>query len=204
VRITKRDSVHVPWLEVARSPTAYLDVDTIPDGFKVLDPSKLTKAMIFELWCHWSARAMAKLPILIFIKARHQDLGLSAQWDLKRPQAAPKRKAIPYVDVGSDDQASNDELDGHGNGKDVADKGEGTSGSSIRQPPSKRPRHSGHTAVPDKQSPAANSSDRPKFLSSLSPDPSYKALVDGILALPVFVSTFFFFICMNLPNYSYT
>jgi len=93
---------------------------------------------------------MAKLSILIFIKARHQDLGLSAQWDLKRPQTVPKRKAIPYVNVGSDDQASNDKLGGHGNGADVAGKGEGTSGSSIRQPSFKCPCHSEHAAVPDK------------------------------------------------------
>jgi hypothetical protein len=49
VRITKRKKVHVPWLELAKTP-AYLDLDTIPEGFKVLDPSKLTKNMVSDLW----------------------------------------------------------------------------------------------------------------------------------------------------------
>lgn len=79
MRITKRDKVHVPWLELARTPTKYLDSDTIPNGFKVLDPSKLTKDIIFDLWCHWSGWARAKLPILTFIKAREQDLGVRAR-----------------------------------------------------------------------------------------------------------------------------
>jgi hypothetical protein len=68
VRITKHTKVHVPWLELARMPDC-LDVDTIPEGFKVLDPSKLTKKMVSDLWSHWSERAEAELPILIFIKA---------------------------------------------------------------------------------------------------------------------------------------
>ena len=186
MKITKRGKVHVPWLELARSPTKYLDVNTIPEGFKVLDPSKLTKIMISNLWSHWSARAMAKLPILVFIEARKQDLGLSAQRDLQEPSIAGKRKAIGYVEVGSDHQASDGELDG----QTEANKDKRTSESLVRQPPSKRPRLSGQTAIPEKQSPAASNSDRLKFLRSLSSDPFYKTLLDGILALPVFVSPF--------------
>ena len=69
MRFTKQDKVHVPWLELARTPTKYLNMNTIHKGFKVLDPSKLTKMMISQLWDHWSERAKAKLPILIFIDA---------------------------------------------------------------------------------------------------------------------------------------
>ena len=69
MRFTKQDKVHVPWLELAKTPTKYLNMDTIPEGFKVLDPSKLTKAMVGWLWDHWSEQAKAKLPILIFINA---------------------------------------------------------------------------------------------------------------------------------------
>jgi hypothetical protein len=195
VRITKRERAHVPWLELARTPEKYLDVDTIPEGFKVLDPSKLTKDRIFDLWCHWSGRARAKLPILIFIEAREQDLGIHARYELEKPSVVKKR--VAYVDVGSDDQTGDDELNG------PADKGEGTSGSLHKQPPSKHPRLSQQPAVPDKRSPAANNSDRRKYLYSLCIHPSYKTLVDGMLALPLSVSPFFFFMCMDLSNYSY-
>lgn len=190
MRITKRDKVRVPWLELARKPTKYLDADTIPEGFEVLDPSKLTKTMIGQLWSHWSARARKELPILIFIKARKQDLGLSAEWEV--PRFIGKR--IAYVEVGSDDQPSEDELDGRaGKGKDGADKDQGMSGSPVGPPPPKRPRFSRQPAVPEDQSPAANEGERLKFLYSLSIDPSYNALLNGILALPDFVRLFFLY-----------
>jgi hypothetical protein len=72
------------------------------------------------------------------------------------------------------------------------DKGEGTSGSLHKQPPSKHPRLSQQPAVPDKRSPATNNGDRRKYLYSLCIHPSYKTLVDGMLALPLSVSPFFF------------
>ena len=184
MRITKREKAHVPWLELARTPTKYLDVNTIPEGFKVLDPSKLTKNRVFDLWCHWSDRAKANLPILVFIKAREQDLGVRARYNLEKPSVSKKRMA---VNVASDDETGNDKLDG------PADKGEGTSGSPHRQPPSKRPRLSlsPWPVVSEEQSPAANNSNRQKFLYGLCNHPSYKTLIDGVLALPVSVSSFF-------------
>ena len=190
VRITKWDRAHVPWLELARMPAEYLDIDTIPEGFKILDPSKLTKNRISELWCHWSKRAKAKQPILRFIKARDQDLGMRARYEMDKPQVVQKR--VAYVDL-SDDETSDDELDGHaGKRKNGSDKGKGTSGSSIRPPPSKRPRLSRQLAVAEEQSPAANNSNRSKFLYSLSSDALYKTLLSRVSALPVFVSLFSF------------
>jgi hypothetical protein len=171
VRVAKRGRVHVPWLELARKPEKYLDADTIPEGFKVLDPSKLTKVMVSDLWSHWSGRAKAKLPILIFITAREQDLGTRARYPMQTPLV---RKAhVAYLDIGSDDSASDD----------GADKGEGAPGSPIRSPP----------PIPEEESPAANDSNRSQFLYSLSlqVDPAYKALLNGMLTLPVFVSPFF-------------
>ena len=41
--------------------------------FNVLDPSKLTKAMVGQLWDHWSEWAEANLPILMFTLAQKQD-----------------------------------------------------------------------------------------------------------------------------------
>jgi hypothetical protein len=196
VRITERKKVHVPWLELGRAPSNYLDVETIPEGFKVLDPSKLAKSMISRLWSHWSTRAKAKLPILIFIKAREQDMGLYA--GLEKPLVDKKRKA--YMDVDSDNQGCNDELD-VGKGKDRAE--EGGSEASSRQPSSKRTRLSEQTIVPEEESPAANSGNRTEFLYSLSSDSSYKLLVDIVLALPVSVSSVSFFIYMELLTNSY-
>jgi len=193
VRVTKRDNVHVPWLELARTPTKYLDINTLPEGFEVLDPSKMTKRMISQLWFHWTKWADAEQPILIFLEGRDQDLGSSARWTRNRPSA--NRKRLAYVD----DEASDDELDGHaGKSQDGANKGEGTPESLDRLPLSKRPRLS---PVPDEQSPATNNKDRKKFLCSLSLDPSYITLLDRVSALPVSVSPFF--ICMDLSNYSY-
>ena len=199
MRITKRDNVHVPWLELARAPTTYLDSDTIPEGFKILDPSKLTKDMIFVLWSHWSGRARAKLPILIFIKSRDPELWAFANnSETEETRKRITKKRIAYVDVESDDQTSDNELDGHTG----TDKGEGASGSTIRPPPSKRLRLSQQPepALPEEQSPAANNSDRLKFLCSLSVESSYKTLLDGVSALPALVCLFFF-ICMDLSNY---
>lgn len=174
-------------------PIKYLDVDTIPKGFKVLDPSKLTKIMIGQLWDHWSEREKAKLPILIFIDAREQDLGLS-HLSAGRARQRPliSRKRILSDSAESDDQAGDGELDGQaGKSKDEADKGEGTSGSPIRPLPSNHHHLSGQTNAPDIRSPAANNSDRAAFLYSLSSETSYKSLSDGVLKLPVLVSHFF-------------
>lgn len=182
------EKAHVPWQELTRAPEKYLDTDTIPEGFQILDPSKLTKNRIDELWCHWSARAKAKQPILVFKKARDQDLGSRARWELVVPRAVRTKPA--YVDL-SDDQTSDDEPDGRaGKRKDGPDTGEATSESSVRPPPSKRPRLSGRLAVPEEQSPAANNSNRSKFLYSLSCDTVYKTLLNNVSALPVFVSLF--------------
>jgi hypothetical protein len=171
VRITKRTKVRVPWLQLAREPFKYLDADTIPDGFEMLDPSRLTKVMIYQLWTHWRTRTKAKQPILIFIEARRQDLGSRAGTPAWSEPAI--KKTVPYVDISDEDS----------NG---ADKGEGASGSTAQPPPPECP-------IPEEQSPAANNSDRRMFLYSLSPDSDYRTLIDGVLALPVLVSPFFFF-----------
>jgi hypothetical protein len=74
VRITKNPKARVPWLELAKESANFLDVETIPEGFKVLDPSKLTQNMVFSLLGHWRKRRDEKKPILVFAKAQKQDL----------------------------------------------------------------------------------------------------------------------------------
>jgi hypothetical protein len=164
-----------------------LDVDTIPEGFKVLDPSKLTKKMVSDLWSHWSERAEAELPIFIFIKAREQDLGRKArgrQGVTEPGTVAGRSDGDRWVTVWSDEEQSSD------GDLDEAYMGEGTSGPFVRPPPSKCPRISGQLALSDGESPAAHNSNRLKFLCSLSLEASYKTLLDGVSALPVSVSPF--------------
>ena len=121
--------------------------------------------------------------------------------DYKMPLLVRKRP-LPQLTFSSE-ESSNDELGGHdGKGKDVADKGEGTSGSLITSAPSKCPCLTIEPFVVQEHSLAANNSNRAKFLYSLSFDASFKNLLDGVLALPTLVSSFFI-TCANLSNYSY-
>lgn len=191
-------------------PSKYLDINTIPTDLEVLDPSRLTKPMIFLLWVHWSVRQRAGLPILVFTAARRQDIRQDLAYLHARQEKPPAVKNnIPYVSFWSDDQASEDGPDGDqpnghiGKGNDArADELEGPSGSSVRQLPSKRSHLSEQATLPEEQSPAANNSNRTEFLRSLSFDPSYKALLSHVLALPVLVSPFFPCVCMKSSNHS--
>jgi hypothetical protein len=216
VRVARgKADVRVPWLDIGREQDLYLDADTLPDKFQVVDPSKMVKAEIGRLWKHWSNRARANLPILVFTSAREQDIGLSgpAEFAKRIPDwLRPKwRKRL----------ASDDEPDDETN----ADKDKGVSGPSVRPPSPKRRRLSKPTSVnfwsddeaadnepetlpnrsplskvskqavvDDEQSPAANKSNRMEFLRKLSGETSYITLLDGALALPAVVSLFF---CMG-------
>lgn len=201
--------MHAPWLELTRPDNHYLHPDSIPEGFNISDPSKLTKPIIDKLWAHWRTRERKNLPIVEFVSARPKDLDPWKFGLVSNEPHVAKRK--PYVEVDDDtDHEPQPELlmdkgkarfDSGGigddlslfagKGKAVDDQGEGTSSSaSLPKPLSKRPRLSGQPDVPEEGSPAANESDRPKFLSSLSLDPSYKALIDAFMALPIFVCLF--------------
>lgn len=171
MRITKREKVHVPWLELARAPSDYLDPGALPEGFNVLDPSKLTKDMVRTLWCHWSGRARANLPVLVFIKARKQDLSISARYNTEKTKPVLGKRAVAYVEPGSDDEADDSE--------------------SERPPPSKHPRLSKEATIPDNLSPAANNGGRAEFLRRLVKDPVLWILLRGVEALPGVVSSFF-------------
>ncbi|KAF8547885.1 hypothetical protein OG21DRAFT_1567584 [Imleria badia] len=150
---------------------AYMKITNIPKGFNISDPSKLTKQMLDELWTHWRAREEKKLPIIEFIKARAKDMD------------ALRRAAYTKIDDNSEGEAELIKANGKGNTED--DKGEGTS-ESLPKPLSKQPRLSGQPDVPEEGSPAASEKNRPKFLAGLSQDASYKALVDTLMALPIF------------------
>ncbi|KAF8141806.1 hypothetical protein EV363DRAFT_1443743 [Boletus edulis] len=216
-RIAKRQKVHAPWLELSHAATQYLDSDTIPQGFKISDPSKFTKAQLDRLWSHWKARASADMPILWFIKAKQNDLGWSTQIAEEHSRVASKKgKESTYVNVDDDD-----EVQGEGEGEKDENKEKGTTSSATQAPTSnspplqdqsvalenqdptqekdissftmvaprsKRPHLSDSSAALEDQSPAAYGKDRIKFLSSLSTDSSYLALVNALMTLPIFNS----------------
>jgi hypothetical protein len=152
----------------------------------------LTKAMVTQLWDHWSERAKANKPILVFTSAKEQDFSsqLGSLIGRAKPQLVRKR-TLPHLDV-SDDEPSGDKPSGHtGKGKDRAEEGEGTSGSHLEPPQSKRRRLSEQPTVPEENSPAANNSNRAEFLNSLSSDSFYKNLLNDVSAWPAVVSSFF-------------
>jgi hypothetical protein len=174
VRITKPkkdQKVRVPWLELARAPRKYLAAGSISEGFKMLDPSRLNKDTVRTLWCHWSGRARAKLPILVFTKARKQDLCAGYTMEETEPYPVLGKRPEAWVDLSSDDEADDNEPEG--------------------PPPSKRPRLSKEATIPDKQSPAANNGGRADFLSRLVTDPVLWTLLRSVEALPGVVSSFF-------------
>ena len=165
----------------------------LPEDFNMLNPLKLTKAMVGRLWDHWSEWAEANLPILMFTLAQKQDRRPSdSSFDGRLPKWNQmnwrKRAGFNTEDDESDDKA----------------KADRPSGPAVRPPPSKCPRLSKQTNVTDEQSPAANNGDRTEFLCSLSSEMAYAALLDVMLALPAVVSFFlYFFFGKHLSNYLY-
>ena len=165
----------------------------LPEDFNMLNPLKLTKAMVGRLWDHWSEWAEANLPILMFTLAQKQDRRPSdSSFDGRLPKWNQmnwrKRAGFNTEDDESDDKAEADR----------------PSGPAVRPPPSKCPRLSKQTNVTDEQSPAANNGDRTEFLCSLSSEMAYAALLDVMLALPAVVSFFlYFFFGKHLSNYLY-
>ena len=222
VRITKCYDVHVPWLELSSNPANYLNMNIIPESFKVLDLPKLTKSMITLLWAHWTEWAKAKLSILAFIKAWESDLELSAMAETvetDRHLFQKKRAVVPYIDVGSDDEPSDDNLSDHtGNGNrarlssskhlclyclfvniTLAVHAESINSTvsklgslAISKPRSLAVSGSRNSAVSEMESPATaiNDNDKQKFLYSLSTDASYTSLLSHVLPLPGTVSIF--------------
>jgi hypothetical protein len=77
------------------------------------DPSKMTKDMIHNLWSHWSARAKAQKPILIFSDARQQDFGQRAEqpWSPADVDGQKGQKGLPDAPFGwSGDQDNGSDI----------------------------------------------------------------------------------------------
>jgi hypothetical protein len=169
VRLTKKPKILVPWLLLTKSVKDYLDMDCLPGGFVIADPSKFTKKVLDNLWDHWASRHSQDEPILQFTRACDDDL----PYDLprvKHPQVC-KQEFVA----------------GKGKAADASTSAEAGS-SSAGRPLSKRARLLGQPEVPDDESPTVNQHNCFSFLEGLSKDSDYHALVRILLSLPVFVS----------------
>jgi len=187
-KFTNNKQARVPWIDLSKAPTEFLDAETIPEDFKILDPSKITKTKVSTLMHHWHARQRCNLPILTFTKAQENDMRELSRSN-QRPPMAEKRKAIPYVNL------SEPSCDGESDNKA---RGKEDSESADEPPPSKRSRLSLHptTVFPSfpsahhEQSPAANAHEKTRFLLRLSKEMSYNSLMFRALELPAPVSPF--------------
>lgn len=181
VRLTKKPKIPVPWLLLAKSAKDYVDMDCLPEGFVIADPSKFTKKVLDKLWAHWASRRSQDEPILQFTRARDDDL----PFGLPRVERLQVRKKRCYVEIGSSDDEQ-EFVAGKGKAADASMSSE-AGPSSAGRPLSKRAHLSGQPEVPEDESPAANQHDRFSFLEGLSRDPDYQGLVRILSSLPVFV-----------------
>ncbi|KAG2109007.1 uncharacterized protein F5147DRAFT_773346 [Suillus discolor] len=60
----------VPWREVVAKPSLYLDLECLPKGFLLRDPSHLRADDITKLWDHWEVRRAAKQRLIIFLAGK--------------------------------------------------------------------------------------------------------------------------------------
>ncbi|KIM52189.1 hypothetical protein SCLCIDRAFT_11947 [Scleroderma citrinum Foug A] len=181
MKFTESSRVSVPWLLLAKDPKEYIDLDCLPEGSLVHDPSKLTESNVNKLWHYWEQRSKKQDIILRFIKAKPDDM--PATLNDKPKQRLRKR---PYVEIGenSDEEDNSEEKGSHSPGLAT-----GSPSSAKGKPASTHsPAGKGHIKA-DPSSPAAHKDDRPTFLCGLSSDLHYFGLLDRLSRLPIYEPT---------------
>ncbi|KAI6023454.1 hypothetical protein EDC04DRAFT_2900346 [Pisolithus marmoratus] len=155
-KFTKKPKARVPWGLLIESPMEYLDSQSIPEGFKMKDPSKWTKADLQLLWDHW------------------QTLEAEEKFD-RRPVAGSSKKR-EWMDPEDDSEEEVGEEGVHSGqmmncGEVVNKRAEVTMDVQDQ--------------APEECSPAWHASkDHIQYLKSLSIMPRYQVLVDLVEALP--------------------
>lgn len=86
----------VPWREVVGNPTLYLDLDSLPKGFILRDPSHMRAENVNQLWTHWEGRKAAKKPLVIFMAAKIGDMSKKRLLNAVPYQEKTKKK---YVEI---------------------------------------------------------------------------------------------------------
>ncbi|KAI6111874.1 hypothetical protein EDD16DRAFT_1521753 [Pisolithus croceorrhizus] len=96
-KFTKKPKAKFPWGLLIKSPTEYLDSESIPEGFTMKDPSKWTKADLGLLWDHWQSLEAEKV-IVSFTDCKKEDAPLSRQFDRKVVGSSKKRVWVTVED----------------------------------------------------------------------------------------------------------
>ncbi|KAI6137271.1 hypothetical protein F5141DRAFT_1060132 [Pisolithus sp. B1] len=97
-KFTKKPKAKVPWGLLIKSPTEYLDSESIPEGFTMKDPSKWTKADLGLLWDHWQSLEAEEKVIVSFTDCKKEDAPLSRQFDRKVVGSSKKRVWVTVED----------------------------------------------------------------------------------------------------------
>ena len=173
-------NVYIPWLELTKTMTKFLNANTIPNGLNLSDPSKLTNAKVNNLWNHWSKQAHNEKPILIFIYAWKQDTQRNAHRE-QNECTKVNGKRTTYVEPESDGGDNNHK---------------GISGFPNGPPPPKHLHFTDWPFVLEKLSPATTDlSNQRKFLFSLSKAHKYTFFLSRVYSLPDSVS-YYLFLCL--------
>ncbi|KAI6137275.1 hypothetical protein F5141DRAFT_1209603 [Pisolithus sp. B1] len=181
-KFTKKPKAKVPWGLLIKSPTEYLDSESIPEGFTMKDPSKWTKADLGLLWDHWQSLEAEEKVIVSFTDCKKEDAPLSRQFDRKVVGSSKKRV---WVTVEDDSEA---EVGGAGvPGPSITRPSVvGTPGQTMDmgEVPGEATTDVGEQ-TPEESSPAWHASrDQIQYLKSLSIMPRYQVLLDLLDALP--------------------
>ncbi|KAI6095295.1 hypothetical protein EV401DRAFT_2083801 [Pisolithus croceorrhizus] len=172
-KFMKKPKAKVPWGLLIKSPMEYLDSKSIPEGFTMKDPSKLTKADLVLLWDHWQSLEAEEKAIVSFIDCRKEDAPLSRQFDRKVVGSSKKRV---WVTVEDDSEAEVGGAGVPGPSGQTMDTGDvlGEPTTDVRE------------QTPEESSPAWHASkDCIQYLKSHSIMPRYQVLLDLVDALPV-------------------
>ncbi|KAI6160852.1 hypothetical protein EDD17DRAFT_1760029 [Pisolithus thermaeus] len=97
-KFIKKPKAKVPWGLLIKSPTEYLDSESIPEGFTMKDPSKWTKADLGLLWDHWKSLEAEEKVIVSFTDCKKEDAPLSRQFDRKVVGSSKKRVWVTVED----------------------------------------------------------------------------------------------------------
>ncbi|KAI5985674.1 hypothetical protein EDC04DRAFT_2913663 [Pisolithus marmoratus] len=161
-KFMKKPKARVPLGLLIKSPMAYLDSQSIPEGFTMKDPSKWTKADLGLLWDHWQTLEAEEKVIVSFIGCKKEDAPLSRQFDRRPVTGCSKKREWMDPEDDSEEVHSGQMM----KSGEVVNKG-------------------AEGIAPEESSPAWHASkDHIQYLKSLSIMPRYQVLVDLVEALP--------------------
>ncbi|KAG2147899.1 uncharacterized protein EDB93DRAFT_1103974 [Suillus bovinus] len=167
----------VPWREVVAKPSLYLDLNLIPEGFILRDPSHMRAENINELWAHWQARKEENKKLVIFIVGKIGDMSKELLRDAVLHQEKTKKMYVEIEPVSSSESESGGTPSTSRRANLVKGANESAAAAST-----------GHmTAMASRPSGAQESApatvpmkDQIPFLKSLSSNNEYLLLVEGI------------------------